>query len=151
MKMLGKNGSSCIFISWFIFFIHLPLTSFSTYPFSDEFQFLQNKQDVYLFAYIEITTNFCQIIGLCVHQNRRAPNRPARVTIRGLSITRGILGGGGLKIKTFWALKWHKRCECHLGPKKSRFLGPPPLKCPSLWIIPPQNQVQGPYKQQVHW
>ena len=25
------------------------------------------------------------------------------------------------------------------GPKKSRFLGPSPLKCPSLWIVPPQN------------
>ena len=25
------------------------------------------------------------------------------------------------------------------GPKKSRFSGPPPLKCPSLWIVPPQN------------
>jgi hypothetical protein len=26
------------------------------------------------------------------------------------------------------------------GPKKSRFLGPPPpLKCPSLWVFPPQN------------
>ncbi len=25
------------------------------------------------------------------------------------------------------------------GPKKSWFLGPSPLKCPSLWIVPPQN------------
>jgi hypothetical protein len=59
----------------------------------------------------------------------------------GPSITRSILGGRALKIETFWALKWHERSECHLGPKKSIFLAPPPppLKCPELWIVPPQN------------
>jgi hypothetical protein len=31
------------------------------------------------------------------------------------------------------------------GPKKSRFLGPPPLKCPELWIVPPQNHFVPPH------
>jgi hypothetical protein len=31
------------------------------------------------------------------------------------------------------------------GPKKSRFLGPSPLKCPSLWIVPPQNHFVPPH------
>jgi hypothetical protein len=31
------------------------------------------------------------------------------------------------------------------GPKKSRFLGPSPLKCPELWIVPPQNHFVPPH------
>jgi hypothetical protein len=32
-----------------------------------------------------------------------------------------------------------------LGPKKYRFLGPPPLKCPLLLIVPPQNHFVLPH------
>jgi hypothetical protein len=45
---VGKKWIFLYFISWYIFFIHLPLTSFCTYPFSDEFQFYQtNKMFIY--------------------------------------------------------------------------------------------------------
>ncbi len=32
---------------------------------------------------------------------------------------RGIGRGGPWKSRCFWALKWHERSQCHLGPKKS--------------------------------
>jgi hypothetical protein len=36
----------------------------------------------------------------------------------------------------FWALKWHERSECHLGPKKSRFSGPTPPNAPRNDVAP---------------
>jgi hypothetical protein len=41
----------------------------------------------------------------------------------------------------FFGPKWHSQACSHFiqGPKKSLFLGPPPLKWPLLWICPPQN------------
>jgi hypothetical protein len=39
-------------------------------------------------------------------------------------------------LRLFWALKWHVRNECHLGPKKSRFLGPTPSNAPSNDVAP---------------
>jgi hypothetical protein len=43
---------------------------------------------------------------------------------------RGIGRGGPSRL--FWALK----CECHLGPKKSRFSGPTPSNAPSKDVAP---------------
>jgi hypothetical protein len=41
--------------------------------------------------------------------------------------------------RIFWAQMALAALVPFKGPKKSRFLGPPPLKCPELWIVPPQN------------
>ena len=41
--------------------------------------------------------------------------------------------------RLFWAQMALAALVPFKGPKKSRFLGPSPLKCPSLWIVPPQN------------
>jgi hypothetical protein len=54
----------------------------------------------------------------------------------GKSITRAIGRGGPLKWKLFWALKWDKRSEWHLGPKKSRFSGPIPSNDPCNGCAP---------------
>jgi hypothetical protein len=42
------------------------------------------------------------------------------MVLRGATSLRGALEGVGPENRDFfWALKWHKRSECHLGPKKS--------------------------------
>ena len=49
--------------------------------------------------------------------------------------------GGGL----FWAQMALAALVPFKGPKKSRFLGPSPLKCPELRIVPPQNHFVPPH------
>jgi hypothetical protein len=40
--------------------------------------------------------------------------------LRGATSLQGALEGVGPENRDFfWALKWHERSECHLGPKKS--------------------------------
>jgi hypothetical protein len=38
----------------------------------------------------------------------------------GLINNEGRLKGWALKSRLFWALKWQRACEYHLGPKKSK-------------------------------
>ncbi len=53
--------------------------------------------------------------------------------------------------RLFWAQMELATLAPFQGPKKSRFLDPPPLKCPLLWIVPLPKPVRtAPYKQQVH-
>ena len=53
--------------------------------------------------------------------------------------------GGPWKSRLFWAQMALATLVPFKGPKKSRFLGPSPLKCPSLWIVPPQNHFVPPH------
>ncbi len=47
--------------------------------------------------------------------------------------------------RLFWAQMALAPLVPFKGPKKSRILGPPPLKCPELWIVPPQNHFVPPH------
>ncbi len=50
------------------------------------------------------------------------------------------VGIGLIRDLDLFGPKWHSLRSCHLRAQKSLdFQGPPPLKCPSLWIVPPQN------------
>jgi hypothetical protein len=55
------------------------------------------------------------------------------------------VGGRGGWRGLFWAQMALAALVPFMGPKKSRFLGPHPLKCPSLWIVPPQNHFVPPH------
>jgi hypothetical protein len=47
--------------------------------------------------------------------------------------------------RLFWAQMALAMLVPFKGPKKFRFLGPSPLKCHSLWIVPPENHFVPPH------
>jgi hypothetical protein len=73
-------------------------------------------------SYIVYLSDFCRFL-LCTCGWERGGGRG------------GLEKGRGL----FWAQMALATLVPFKGPKKSRFLGPPPLKCTSLWTVPPQN------------
>ncbi len=116
-------------------------------------------------------TFFCKTLLNIVWSRIRNRNKSLRFHNTDSSIHRGKFRGNHKKVKIwtchltinvpvvykvrykvvlrgdFFGPKWPFK-----DPKKSRFLGPPSLKCPSLWIVPPSKPLcTAPYKQQVHW